>query len=676
MTKLIKFLKPFVVYLVLAVVLLYGQAMADLALPDYMSKIVTVGIQQGGIESPVLGVIKAEDFGTFQVVSGDKLDLGKYYTQDEAYYVLNEGTSDEDLESATEDYLIMGAVQMGLPIEPKAMTPEMQRQVAITMVKNYNESLGQDVKEAQTRYILKIGAVMIGIALLGAVASITVGLIASRVAAGVGKNLRNAVFEKVAQFSSFEMDHFSSASLITRTTNDITQIQTLLVMMIRMVFYAPIIGVGGIIRALDKNASMSWIIGLAVFILLLVIVVIFIIALPKFKKIQTLVDNLNGIVREQLSGMLVVRAFNTETFEENRFDEANQNLTKTNLFVNRLMSLLFPVMMLIMNAVTLLIIWVGAHQIEASAMNVGDMMAFMQYALQIIFAFLMMSMMFIMIPRASVSAVRIAEVLEREILIKDPLQPVKPATPVKGEVVFDQVYFRYPGAEQDVLNGVSFVAKPGQTTAIIGSTGSGKSTLVNLIPRFYDVTGGQVRIDGVDVRDMRQHDLRSLMGIVPQKAMLFSGSIEENMHLGAGKVSEASIQSAIDIAQAREIVDEKEDKMQAQLSQGGTNVSGGQRQRLSIARALAIEPQILVLDDSFSALDNTTDENLRKALYENTPDKTLIVVAQKISSIMHAEQILVLENGHLVGRGTHSELMDSCEVYREIAVSQLGKEAI
>lgn len=678
MTKLIRFLKPFTLYLVVAIALLYGQAMADLALPDYMSKIVTTGIQQGGYEHALLEVLKPDDYTRLMVLSGDKLDLASLYTQEGDHYVLNEAIDTDSqtaLESVTTDYLIMAAEQMGAPIKGDTLTPEMKTQVAIAFVKSYNEGLGEDVKATQMRYILKVGAQMIGIALLGAIASITVGFIASRVAAGVGKNLREAVFEKVAKFSSFEMDHFTSASLITRTTNDITQIQNLLVMMVRMVFYAPIIGVGGIIRALDKNASMSWIIALAVALLLVIIAGIFVVAIPKFKSIQKLVDKLNSVVREQLSGMLVVRAFNTEGFERNRFDETNETLTKTNLFVSRLMSLLFPVMMLIMNAVTLLIIWVGAHQIEAANMNVGDMMAFMQYALQIIFAFLMMSMMFIMIPRASVSALRIAEVLDREILVNDPENPEKPRTNGTGEVVFENVSFKYPGAEQDVLHNLTFTAHAGETTAIIGATGSGKSTVVNLIPRFYDVTGGTIKIDGLDVRHMTQHDLREQIGFVPQKAMLFSGTIESNMKIGDRDINDATIEKAIDVSQSREIVDEKEEKLLSEISQGGSNVSGGQRQRLSIARALAKDPKILVFDDSFSALDYKTDERLRKALYDNTPDKTLIIVAQRVSTIMNAEKILVLDSGRLVGMGTHDELMRTCEIYREIAVSQLGKEA-
>lgn len=678
MTKLIRFLKPFTLYLVIAIALLYGQAMADLALPDYMSKIVTTGIQQGGYEHALLEVLKPDDYARLTVLAGDKVDLASLYTQEGEHYVLNEAIDTDRqtaLEGVTTDYLIMAAEQMGAPIKGDTLTPEMKTQVALAFVKSYNEGLGEDVKAIQMRYILKVGAQMIGIALLGAIASITVGFIASRVAAGVGKNLREAVFEKVARFSSFEMDHFTSASLITRTTNDITQIQNLLVMMVRMVFYAPIIGVGGIIRALDKNAHMSWIIALAVALLLIIIAGIFVVAIPKFKSIQKLVDKLNAVVREQLSGMLVVRAFNTEGFERNRFDETNETLTKTNLFVSRLMSLLFPIMMLIMNAVTLLIIWVGAHQIEAANMNVGDMMAFMQYALQIIFAFLMMSMMFIMIPRASVSALRIAEVLDREILVNDPENPEKPRANGTGEVVFENVSFKYPGAEQDVLHNLTFTAHAGETTAIIGATGSGKSTVVNLIPRFYDVTGGTIKIDGLDVRRMTQHDLREQIGFVPQKAMLFSGTIESNMKIGDRDINDETIEKAIDVSQSREIVDEKEEKLLSEISQGGSNVSGGQRQRLSIARALAKDPKILVFDDSFSALDYKTDERLRKALYDNTPDKTLIIVAQRVSTIMNAEKILVLDSGRLVGMGTHDELMRTCEIYREIAVSQLGKEA-
>ncbi|MGX8795967.1 ABC transporter ATP-binding protein [Fusibacter sp. JL298sf-3] len=678
MTKLIRFLKPFVFYLIVAVVLLYGQAMADLALPDYMSKIVNTGIQQSGYESAVLDVLKAEDYAVFRQVAGDRASALDAYEKDGDYYVLGgiDAEQKTELEAVTVDFLIASAKQMGLPIETEGLTDDMRTQVAIGMVKGYNESLGEDVEGQQMRYILKVGGQMILIALVGAVASIAVGLIAARVASGVGRNLRQAVFEKVAQFSSFEMDHFSSASLITRTTNDITQIQTLLVMMIRMLFYAPIIGVGGAIRALDKSPSMSWIIALAVIVLMGVIAVVFVIALPKFKAVQRLVDRLNGVVREQLSGMMVVRAFNTQGYESNRFDKANSDLTKTNLFVNRVMVVLFPLMMLIMNGVTLLIIWVGAHQIEASALQVGDMMAFMQYALQIIFAFLMMSMMFIMVPRASVSALRVAEVLDREVLIKDPEKPVQPKADGVGKVVFDNVTFKYPGAEEPVLKALSFTCEPGQMTAIIGSTGAGKSTLLNLVPRFYDVTDGAITIDGVDVRAMTQHDLRTLIGYVPQKSVLFSGTIESNLTFGGATVEPAAMNTAIDIAQAREIVEEKEEKLAAPIAQGGGNVSGGQKQRLSIARALAKQPKILVLDDSFSALDFKTDARLRAQLLEKAGDTTLLLVAQRVSTIRNADQILVLDEGRLVGRGTHDELIETCEPYREIAVSQLGEEAI
>ncbi|MBE0450387.1 MAG: ABC transporter ATP-binding protein [Clostridia bacterium] len=701
MTKLIRFLKPFTLLVFIAIGLLYFQAMTDLALPDYMSGIVNNGIQQGGYETVTLEVVKAEDMERMTMLLSrderstvlnayDQLDpvrdkalyeeLTLVYTklnQQSVYKIkpLDEGYQPV-IESITTKMLLGIAKMQSAAIDFTKMNEQTQKQVALGIVKTYNEQLGVDSVKVQRNYIMTTGGIMLLIALAGAVASIAVGFIAARVAAGMGRNLRKAVFTKVASFSNFEMDHFTTASLITRSTNDITQIQNLMVMMIRMLFYAPIIGVGGVLKALEKSNSMSWIIALAVIVLLGVIAVVFSIALPKFKAIQKMVDGLNRVIRENLSGMMVIRAFNTQEFEEQRFDEANQNLTKTNLFVNRIMAFLFPVMMIILNGVMLLIVWVGAKQIEASAMQVGDMMAFMQYAIQIIMAFLMLSMMFIMIPRAAVSAQRISEVLDMEIMIHDPEKPEEINPAGKGRVVFDNVSFKYPGAEENMLKNISFVAEPGKTTAIIGSTGCGKSTLVNLIPRFYDATDGTIWIDGVSIHRMKQSDLRSIIGYVPQKAILFSGTIESNLKFGNQKADELVIEKAIDIAQATEIIREKNEGMLAPISQGGTNVSGGQKQRLSIARALVKQPKIYIFDDSFSALDFKTDSALRSAMKTKMKEATILLVAQRVSTIKNADQILVLDEGFMVGHGTHSELMDSCSTYREIAMSQLSEEEL
>ncbi len=701
MTKLIRFLKPFTLLVIIAIGLLYFQAMTDLALPDYMSGIVNNGIQQGGYETVKLEVVKSEDMNVMtMILSEDEKDtllsfynqvdlnqdtaaydeLSRKYTNLDRSLVYNLKPLDDENQAIIGDIttkMLIGIAKMnGATVDFEVMSEQTQKQVALGIVKTYNEQLGVDGVKFQRDYILRTGGKMLLIALAGAVASIAVGFIAAKVAAGMGRNLRKAVFTKVASFSSFEMDHFTTASLITRSTNDITQIQNLMVMMIRMLFYAPIIGVGGILKALEKSTSMSWIIALAVIVLLGVIIVVFSIALPKFKAIQKMVDGLNRVIRENLSGMMVTRAFNTQSFEEQRFDDANQNLTKTNLFVGRIMSFLFPVMMLIMNGVTLLIVWVGAKQIEASAMQVGDMMAFMQYALQIIMAFLMLSMMFIMIPRATVSAGRISEVLDKDIMIHDPESPKSVNTAGSGRVVFDNVSFKYPGAEENMLKNISFVAEPGKTTAIIGSTGCGKSTLVNLIPRFYDATDGTISIDNVPIHLMKQSDLRSIIGYVPQKAILFSGTIESNLKFGNQFAEDQVIDKAIDIAQASEIINEKNEGMSAPISQGGTNVSGGQKQRLSIARALVKQPKIYIFDDSFSALDFKTDSALRSAMKTKMEEATVLLVAQRVSTIKNADQILVLDEGIMVGHGTHAMLMETCSTYKEIAMSQLSEEEL
>ncbi len=740
MFKLAKYLKPFIGLILAAIVLLFVQAMADLSLPDYMSKIVNVGIQQGGIENAVPEAVRQSKMNQLSIFmdEADKTEVMESYKlidknsteydklvkkypilSEEPVYVLQ----DVDQAGIDELNLIMGkafltvtgietmkanakdgmvefngrqipadmdiiALLSNLPSEQReqisqqisqqftALGDSMIVQAAAGPIKAEYAAIGMNTDKIQNGYILRTGLIMLLISLVSAASIVAVGFLASRSAAGLAQNLRRNVFTKVESFSNTELDQFSTASLITRTTNDITQIQMLIVIMIRMVFYAPIMGVGGVIRALGKSSSMSWIIGVAVMSLLGLIAVVFAIALPKFKIIQKLIDRLNLVTRENLSGMMVIRAFNTQNFEEERFDKANKNLTNTSLFVNRVMVVMFPTMMLVMNGVTLLIVWVGAHQIANSSMQVGDMMAFMQYAMQIIFAFLMMSFMFIMIPRASVAANRVAEVLETETMIKDPENPREFTQGVEGVVEFKNVSFRYHEAEEDMLKNISFKALPGQTTAFIGSTGSGKTTLVNLIPRFYDVTAGQILVDGVDVRDVTQHDLRDKIGYVPQKSSLFSGTIESNLKYANEGASDEDLEKAAEIAQAMEFISEKGEGFQADISQGGGNVSGGQKQRLSIARALMKRPEIFIFDDSFSALDFKTDSALRKALREQTKSSTILLVAQRISTIMNAEQIIVLDEGKIVGRGTHKELMKNCTTYQEIALSQLSKEEL
>lgn len=741
MMKLIKYLKPFLLPLTMAIALLYGQAMADLALPDYMSNIVNIGIQQSGVDHSVPKVMRASDlkhlslFLTEDEAADFKALYNEVKPEDEAYkdyekdyqsldkqiiYVIKDDvteTQETALEVSVSKALLSvsgvqtmmaeakdGPVKIGdktlpagtdlfevmgmLPVEQRAaltkdadakfeaMGEKMLVQAGAKSVQSLYETLGADTEAMQRNYILYMGGIMLLITLAGAAASIAVGYISAKVAAGLGRNLRKLVFRKVSSFSNTELDKFSTSSLITRSTNDVTQIQNLMVIMIRMVFYAPIMGVGGVIRAMSKNSSMSWIIAVAVAVLLLVIVAVFSIALPKFKLIQKLVDKLNLVSREALSGMMVIRAFNTQGFEESRFDQANKELTDTNLFVNRVMVFMFPMMMLIMNGVTLMIVWMGAHEIANANMQVGDMMAFMQYAIQIIMSFLMLSMMFILIPRASISAQRIAEVLETEASINDPESPKALPTHMKGEIVFDNVSFRFPGAEEDMLKGLSFKAEAGKTTAIIGATGSGKTTMVNLIPRFYDVSEGSISIDGIDIRALKQQDVRSVIGYVPQKASLFKGTIESNLRYGKASATEAELSAAAAIAQAQEFITEKPEGMGSEIAQGGGNVSGGQKQRLSIARALVKQPKIYIFDDSFSALDFKTDAKLREALKAQTGDSTLLIVAQRISTIKNADKILVLEDGKLVGMGTHHELMNTCEVYQEIALSQLSKEEL
>ena len=558
----------------------------------------------------------------------------------------------------------------------KEMPDSILEQSAVVFVKQEYQAVGIDTDKLQNNYVLLTGAKMLGLALLSMLLTVLVGFIASRVAASLGKELRGRVFRKVVSFSHAELDRFSTASLITRSTNDIQQIQMLFVMLLRIVFYAPIIGIGGVIKVLNTNTSMAWIIAVAVMAVLTLVIVLFAVAMPRFKIMQKLVDKVNLVTREILTGLPVIRAFSTQKHEEERFDKANKDLTRTNLFVNRVMTTMMPMMMLIMNGITVLIMWNGAHGVDAGSMQVGDLMAFMQYTMQIVMAFLMISMFSIMLPRASVSAGRIEEVLQTEPVIRDPEQTVSFDDAKRGLVEFKNVSFRYPGAEENVLENISFTAKPGETTAFIGSTGSGKSTLINLIPRFYDITEGELLVDGADVRRVSQHDLRAKIGYVPQKGVLFSGTIASNLRYGNNDASQEELDKAAQIAQAADFIGEKPDGFDSEISQGGTNVSGGPKQRLSIARAIAIHPEIYIFDDSFSALDYKTDVALRKALKEETAGSTVLIVAQRISTILHAEQIIVLDEGKIVGKGTHKELLKTCEVYQQIAMSQLSKEEL
>lgn len=557
-----------------------------------------------------------------------------------------------------------------------AMPESILEQSAIPFVKAEYVALGADANSLQTQYILKTGGIMLLIALLSAAAAITTGFLASRLAASLGRELRGRVFRKVVSFSNTEFDRYSTASLITRSTNDIQQIQMLLVMLLRVVFYAPIMGVGGVLKVLNTNTSMAWIIALAVGLLMILVLVLFATVMPRFKLMQKLVDRLNLVTREILTGLPVIRAFSTQKYEEERFDKANRDLTRTNLFVNRVMTCMMPAMMLIMNGIAVLIVWTGAHGVENGAMQVGDMMAFIQYTMQIIMAFLMISMVSVMLPRASVSAQRIEEVLQTKSVIEDPKESKPFDETKKGVVEYRHVSFRYPGAEENVLEDIDFTALPGQTTAFIGSTGSGKSTLINLLPRFYDVTEGEILVDGVDVREVTQHDLRARLGYVPQKGVLFSGTIASNLKYGHEEIGDEAMVEAAQIAQATEFINAKPDGYKAEIAQGGTNVSGGQKQRLSIARAIAARPEILIFDDSFSALDYKTDSALRKALHEEVGGSTVLIVAQRISTILHADQIIVLDEGRIVGKGTHEELLKTCEVYQQIAMSQLSKEEL
>ena len=552
----------------------------------------------------------------------------------------------------------------------------MISQSAVSFVKNEYNEIGIDTGKLQTQYILTTGAKMIGITILSVVAAITVGFLASRVGASLGRTLRLKTFEKVMRFSSKEMTEFSTASLITRSTNDIQQIQQMTVMMLRMVFFAPFMAIGGIYKALSTNASMAWIIGVAVLGVVVIVGILFATVMPRFKKLQNLVDRLNLVTREILTGLPVIRAFSTERFEEKRFDGVNKDLTKVNMFVNRMMSCMMPAMMLVMNAISVLIVWVGAKNIDTGAMQVGDMMAFIQYTMQIVMSFLMISMISVMLPRAAVSANRINEVLEKDIIIKEDKNPQAFDESKKGLVEFKNVSFKYPDADEDILHDINFTANSGETTAFIGSTGSGKSTLINLILRFHDVTKGEIKVDGVNIKNVRLHDLREKIGYVPQKGVLFSGTIDSNLRYGKKDATQEDIIKAAKIAQSIDFINDKEDKFDSEISQGGSNVSGGQKQRLSIARAIAKDPEIFIFDDSFSALDFKTDAKLRKALKSETSNSTVLIVAQRISTILDADQIVVLDEGRIVGKGTHKELLKNCEIYKEIALSQLSKEEL
>ncbi|MDY3374764.1 MAG: ABC transporter ATP-binding protein [Terrisporobacter othiniensis] len=552
----------------------------------------------------------------------------------------------------------------------------MISQGAVSFVKNEYNEIGIDTDNMQTTYILTTGAKMIGITVLSMIAAITVGFLASRVGASLGRTLRSKTFEKVMRFSSKEMTEFSTASLITRSTNDIQQIQQMTVMMLRMVFFAPFMALGGIYKALSTNTSMTWIIGVAVLGVVVIVGILFTTVMPRFKLLQNLVDKLNLVTREILTGLPVIRAFSTQRFEENRFDGVNKDLTKVNMFVNRMMSCMMPAMMLVMNVISVLIVWVGAKNIDTGAMQVGDMMAFIQYTMQIVMSFLMISMISVMIPRAAVSANRINEVLEKDIVIKEDKNPKSFDNNKKGLVEFNNVSFKYPDADEDILHDINFTAEPGKTTAFIGSTGSGKSTLINLIPRFHDVTEGEIKVNSINIKNVSLHDLREKIGYVPQKGVLFSGTIDSNLRYGKKDATEEDIIKAAKIAQSIDFINDKEDKFDSEISQGGSNVSGGQKQRLSIARAIAKEPEIFIFDDSFSALDFKTDAKLRKALKTETKESTVLIVAQRISTILDADQIVVLDEGKVVGIGKHKELLKNCEIYKEIALSQLSKEEL
>lgn len=731
MIRLRKYIKPFIGTIVIAIGLLFVQAFADLNLPNYMSNIVNVGIQQGGVEHASPEALSVDGFEFInalvtsekqsQLKQAYKLDqtnsLSKYpYALENDVYILKDisqtqrealdvifgeavwtliefgkeqagSEASNQLSSETIDVEALYALTQQLQKIPKEMLAPFQerasqlsegikKQTGIVLSQGFTRELGVDMDALQTNYILRVGGLMLLITLIGALAVILVTFLSSRVGARLSRNLRKDIFNKVESFSSEEFDHFASSSLITRTTNDVTQIERLITVGIRIFFYAPIIAIGGIYMIFSTNVSMVWIIAVSVGLLLIGIAIVFTLAVPKFKLTQELVDRLNLVARENLSGLMVVRAFGNQEFEAKRFDTANKNLADTLLYVSRVMITLMPFMMLIMNLTVIAIVWFGAQQVDASSLQIGDMMAFMQYAMQVIMGFLMISMVFIILPRAQVSANRIAEVLEVENTIVDPLQPRNFIKDKQGEVEFNNVYFRYKNANENVLCNISFVAPAGKTTAFIGSTGSGKSTLISLIPRFYDVSKGSVKVSGVDVREVSQHDLREQISYVPQKGMLLSGSVNFNLRYGKPTATQDEVEKAANIAQATDFISQKEERFETHIAQAGANVSGGQKQRLSIARALVKNAPILIFDDSFSALDFKTDQRLRDALSKEVTKATVLIVAQRVSTIINADQIIVLNEGRIVGKGTHKELLKSCDTYYEIASSQLSAEEL
>lgn len=729
MLKLKRYLKPYAVLLLMGIVFLFGQAMLELSLPNYMSDIVNVGLQQGGITSPAPQVISADAFGlmeqfmsqedrdvveeayvaladhpdyedlcaTFPKAADTDLALNTQDTQavetafGRASYALTQvmsqasGSDEDDQASMAEEFQALGQM-LAQPqaqaliqqaIDVAAQTPDtMLEQTGVAMVKAFYQQLGADTDAIQTHYILTTGGRMAVLAVLLTLCAVAAGYCMARMGAGVARDLRRDVFTKVTYFNNDEMDRFSGATLITRSTNDITQVQNFLSMGLRLLCFAPIMGIGGLIMGLSTCVNLAWVLALALIVMLGLLLVLFAVAMPRFKKMQALVDRLNLVSREEIGGLMVVRAFSNQKFMQDRFEKANGDLTSNTLFVNRAMATMMPAMTLVMNGLSLLIVWFGGKQIAASNLQVGDMMAFIQYAMHVIMSFLFISMMFIMVPRASVSAERINEILQTEVQVKDSDHPTHLSQPVKGVVEFRDVSFRYPGADADVLEHVSFVARPGQTTAFIGSTGSGKSTLINLIPRFHDVSEGSITLDGVDIRDIPQKELRDAIGYVPQKGLLLRGTVESNLRYGNPDASQDTIDNSARIAQASEFISHLDQGMQTPISQGGTNVSGGQRQRLSIARALAKEAPVYIFDDTFSALDFKTDAQLRAALKEYTTQATVLIVAQRVSTILDADQILVLDQGKVVGCGTHQELMRTCKTYQEIAQSQLSKEEL
>ena len=719
MIKLMKYLKQSAGYIVLIIALLFVQAYCDLSLPDYTSKIINVGIQQKGIEDSVPEKLRDSTMENLKLFMDDdqKEEVLANYRKEDDTWILKDNISKETRENLNDDFskamMVLSVftgdskqakellTQMGLPegtdpmevlsqlpaealqqiidqVDEKLedMPESIVTQAGVSFVASEYQALGMDVDAMQMQYLLKSGLQMLAMALVIMLAAVSITFISSRVAGKLGHDLRNSIYRKVMSFSSKEYNKFSTASLITRSTNDVQQVQQVMAMMFRIVLYAPILGIGGVIKVLQTDSSMTWILAVAVGLIFMLIIVLFQVAMPKFTKLQTLIDRLNLVSREILTGIPVIRAFSREKHEEERFEKANMDLTKTNLFVNRCMTFMLPVMTLIMNGTSVLIIYNGSYAVDNGTMQVGNVMAFIQYAMQIIMAFLMITAMSIMLPRANVAAGRIDQVLKTEVSIEDPKEPLSPSEGVKGQVEFDHVSFAYPDAGENVLTDISFKAKKGQTVAIIGSTGSGKSTLVNLIPRFYDVTEGSVKVDGVDVRAMSQKELRDKLGYVPQKGVLFSGTIDSNIRYGKPEIAETQVEKAAEVAQAREFILTKAETYNSPVSQGGTNVSGGQKQRLSIARAVAKDPEIFIFDDSFSALDFKTDSKLRKALKEHTKDATTIIVAQRISTILNADQIIVLEDGHMVGIGTHKELLANCEVYGQIARSQLSEEEL